>query len=708
MHEPAPTPAAGAARRARGGWLALLVIAVFAAYHNSFDGAFVFDDDGSIAGNETIRRIGTAFVPPADSGRTVAGRPLLNLSFALNRAVGGDAPAGYHAVNLAIHLAAALALATLVARALRGPRLRARWGAAADEFGAAVALLWAVHPLLTESVTYVVQRAESLAGLWVLFALLAFARGAESARPARWWVAAFAATLLGVATKEIAAVVPVLAWLYDGAFVAGGFAEAWRKRWKVYALLAVPWLPLAAFVRHAGNRGGTAGAGTAIDAWSYLLTQTRAVWLYLKLSVWPAPLVLDYGTPLWPLRTVWPFALATAGLFGASLCALARRPAWGFLGAWFFVLLAPSSSVVPVATQTLAEHRMYLPLAAVVAAALAPLWSRFGRRAGWWVAALAVVAIVATARRNDDYRNAEFLWRDSATKAPENPRAWGGLGTVLFDGGRAGEAIEALRRAVALAPQDARYRLTLARALAAAGRREEAWGEFDTTLRLAPGLYEAHVSYGNALVQAGRPGDAVPFFTTGAALRPASGEARFNLANALWWSGRPADALPHYERTLALEPAAVDVRTNYAGALVAAGRATEAIAEAERVLARDAAVAQAHVVVGQARLALGDPARAAEAFRAALQLKAESPDALFALGQIELAAERPAEAEGCFSALLKLAPDAAPVHNARGIALAQLGRMREARDAFAKAAALAPGFTEAQENLQRAERQLRE
>jgi hypothetical protein len=163
-------------------WLAVacLVGAILAAYHNSFSGPFVFDDGPAILGNPTIRHLsalGEVLSPPREAGQTVGGRPMVNLSLAVNYALGGEDVRGYHIFNLIVHTLGALALFGIVRRTLLQPVLRERFGSAATPLALAVALLWAVHPLLTESVTYVIQRAESLMGLFYLLTLYCFIRG---------------------------------------------------------------------------------------------------------------------------------------------------------------------------------------------------------------------------------------------------------------------------------------------------------------------------------------------------------------------------------------------------------------------------------------------------------------------------------------------------------------------------------------------------
>src|SRR5213593_4902772 len=360
---------------------ALLTAAALAAWANSFRGPFILDDLPAIVENATIRTLALPIVlTPPRSGQPAGGRPLVNFSFALNWAVGGADVRGYHVLNLAIHVLAALALFGVARRTLRSRPLAAKFAADATPLAFAMAALWMLHPLQTESVTYIAQRAESLAGLCLLLTLYASIRGAESPTPTRWHALAVVTCLLGVATKEVMYAAPLLVLLHDRTFFAGTFREALRRRPWFYAGLAATWLLLGWLVEQTGNRGATAGFDLGITPWRYLLTQCAAIVHYLRLAFWPAPLVLDYGVATTnSLAEVWTQAGLLFVLFGATLIALAWRPPWGFLGAWFFLLLAPTSSVLPLATQTVAEHRMYLSLAAIIAAIVVGVWHVLGR-----------------------------------------------------------------------------------------------------------------------------------------------------------------------------------------------------------------------------------------------------------------------------------------------------------------------------------------
>ena len=160
----------------------LIIAAGIWAYHNSFRGPFIFDDVPAIVENATIRHLWPPWqplMPPRNISTTVQGRPIVNLSLAINYALNGFRVWGYHALNLATHIGAGLVLFGIARRTLRQPRLQQRFGEAAEMLALAIAILWVVHPLQTESVTYVVQRAESLMGLFYLLTLYGFIRGAE-------------------------------------------------------------------------------------------------------------------------------------------------------------------------------------------------------------------------------------------------------------------------------------------------------------------------------------------------------------------------------------------------------------------------------------------------------------------------------------------------------------------------------------------------
>lgn len=624
------------------GWLLIAAVAIvlggLALYAPTLVVPFVFDDRLSITDNPTIRQLwppGGALSPPRGQGITVEGRPILNYSLAVNHAISGLAPWSYHVLNTLIHVSAGLTLFGILRRTLRlvqptttqgAPRdtvspLPEQAGAGADAstvLAFVVALLWTVHPLQTESVTYVIQRAESLVGLFYLLTLYFFIRGAEPAATAGqpvssgrtaargWLTLSVTSCLLGMATKEIMYAAPIVVFLYDRTFVAGSVAEAWRQRRWYYRALAATWILLAALVFATGNRGGTAGFGVGVTPWVYATSQFQAVAHYLWLCFWPHPLIFDYGVS-WPKHLVefLPYALVVGALVIATGYCLVRRPALGLLGFWFFAILAPTSSFLPGNRQTLAEHRLYLPLAAVITLVIIGahrllVGHRQARQrpALWWFVpgAVAVALCALTIRRNQDYRSELVLYRDTVAKRPGNAFAhynlgklldesgareaaiasyreairleptrsspYNNLGKTLADLGRVTEAVEQYQAALRLNPAYGRAHYNLGAALLRLDRKEEALQHFREAVRLDAGDVEARANCGGVLLESGRIEEAAAQFREVLRLRPDDFPARYMLGNTLLLQGRPAEAIPHYEHALRLRPDFEDAKRN--------------------------------------------------------------------------------------------------------------------------------------------------
>ena len=617
--------------------LAVIAVAVVAAYANSFSGPFVFDDASSIVANPTIRHLSWAALAPPNTSVTAQGRPVLNLSLALNYAISGTNPWSYHALNVAIHLFAAFALFGVVRLTLLSLNPQPSTLNSASGLAFTVALLWAVHPLQTEGVTYTIQRAESLMGLFFLLTFYCFARAAQchpigdkaparDRRAAGWFALAVASSALGMATKEVTVVVPPLVLLYDRTFVSGTFRDALRRHRGFYAALASTWLLLAALVLSTGgDRGGSFGNGLAW--WAYPLTQFQAITRYLALAVWPHPLVFEYGT-YWVTRTadVIAWVLPVAVLLVATAWALVRRPALGFLGAWFFVILAPTS-LAPGTTQMIVEHRMYLPLAAVLLAVVVALHAWLKARAVVVTSVAAALLALATFARNADYRSETALWRDTVEKRPENPLAHQMLALALDRAGDTAGALAHYEAALQLKPNFALAHDTLGLLLFRLGRREEAAAHFEAALRLQPEFADAHDHLGVALARQRHWAEAIAQHEAALRLKPDFPDAHFNLANVLAAAGRAAEAAPHFEAALRLRPDFAAAHYNFANLLADSGRPAEAVPHYEAAVKLRPDYAEAYNNLGGALLDLGRRDAAIAAYEAALRLNPNFADA---------------------------------------------------------------------------------
>lgn len=478
------------------------------AYHNSFSGAFLLDDVHAIVENPLLRQPGRLLFASV--------RPVADLSFALNYALGGLEVWGYHALNLAIHLAAAGTLFGILRRTLQHRRFNGRGPGEATGLAFAVALFWLLHPLQTQSVTYIVQRAESLMGLFYLVTLYALIRW-EAAPAARFWSgASLLACALGMATKASMATAPLAVLLYDRTFCSGSFAWAWKRRKGYYLGLAATWLLLPLLLSAAPPWEPTAGfALESVTPLQYFLTQPGVILHYLRLSFWPHPLVLDYGD--WPLARTFgaivPPLLGVGAFLLLTIWLWHRRPEIGFWGGWFFLTLAATSGLFPIKDLAF-EHRMYLPLAGVTAVAvltadrgLRRLFSsaRLRQTVAVGLCLAAGVALGGlTIRRNEDYRSEVRMWRDVVAKRPNNARAHSNLGNKLLAEGRVAEAVTHFERSIALQPDNPDAFNNLGSAYERLGQIQKARGSFERALALHPFFAQAALNLASLDVAEGR------------------------------------------------------------------------------------------------------------------------------------------------------------------------------------------------------------
>ncbi len=428
-----------------------LVVATVTAYVPALRAPFVMDDADTIGASSTWTTL---------EGSPTAGRPLVTATLAVNYAInsalgvdqrsdpdGPNKAVGYRLFNLFLHLLTGALLFAVVRRALRERTIPETWRAIADPLAGAACALWLLHPIQSEVINYIVQRSEALASFFYLATLYASQR-AWDATPSsrfRWCAVAVVAVALGMMSKEIVITAPLMVMLYDRAFRL----PSWRallqpgqgRGWLYLALWIVCLGTFA--VLSIGARGETAGFGVSIPWYKYLYTQCWAIAHYLRLVAWPVGLSIDYGyTAIYGARGIAGAVLLTV-LGVSTLIAWTDVPRYGwfaFLGSWFFLLLAPSSSIVPVASEVAAERRIYLALGAVLVLAVAAVeWlrRRFAARVsprwlGVTVAAIAIALAVGTAARSRTYTSAEGLWRSAVEATPENPRALGNLGWALF------------------------------------------------------------------------------------------------------------------------------------------------------------------------------------------------------------------------------------------------------------------------------------
>jgi len=551
-------------------WAVATVIATTALYAGRLGGEWIFDDYHSVVRNDQIERLWPPTWAWYDHDVPWASRPAVSLTVALDFAVHGRSPSGYRFFNLAAHLANALLLLWIVRRLLTAwPALGMSEREAAG-FAGAVALLWSLHPLQTELVAYVSQRTELMVSFFYLLTLAAaLARfGATSRRAsAAWSGVAIAACALGAMSKEVIVTAPLAVLLCDRAFASGGFAQALRRHRGLYVGLACSWALLIPLVV-AGPRAEAVALSSEISPLSYLRTQAGVIAEYMRLCFWPDALRLSY--PPWTARS-WadfpPQGALVVAVFAATLWACWRRPRLGFAGAWFFLTLAPSSSVVPVVTEIAAQRRIYLALAAVIGlvvvggfvlfrtwAGASRRWLRAARAAGLALLAVACVALGwRTGVRLDDYRSRVSIWQEDVRIDPDHPAALFNLAAALLDAGRPEPAAAYFDRGVeALERLDPETRAALlystsldlvAAGYQATGRAAAGLPSLRRLAGMHPDVAHLQLAYARLCLAAGRSQEALDPLQRAAVLDPASPEPWIRMAEAFERSGRADSAL---------------------------------------------------------------------------------------------------------------------------------------------------------------------
>jgi len=706
----------------------LIAAAAAAAYADSFGGDFQFDDFPAIRDNATVLRLWplTAALRPPRGALTVSGRPILNLSLAVNHAISGWNLWSYHALNLLIHLGAALALYGIVRRSRRVGAAAGESDAARDRFAAAVAGIWAVHPLTTEAVTYIVQRGESLMGLFYLLTLYCFVRSAAvplrgamadekaAARNSRLWLGlSCLSCLLGVGTKEVIVSAPIVVLLYDRIFVARGWRAAWRRRRAYYLCLAGTWIPLAALVlANGGNRGGTSGFNLGMAASRYWFSQIEALTRYVGLAFWPHPLVFEYGPPTFPFwLSAFVLGPAWLALAVATIVGIVRGRAWAFCVAVCGLVLAPTS-VMPGTIQFAVEYRMYLPLAAIVALAAAGVETALAlkpareRSAGWARTAIVLILALAaaSARRNYAYRSDLALWSDSVAKRPGSAKAQANLGMALSTRGRTAEAIAHYQEALRLNSGLAETYYDLGLAYESEDRYQEALAQFVTAAARDPTLVYAQSHAGRLLDRLGRPAEAEPYLRRAIARDANLASAHGSLGVALVAQGRIPEGIAEYRASLRLEPAQSEVEFDLGLALAATGRVAEAAAHYAAAVRLDPKDADAQLNLGVTLFQLGRESEALPPLAEAARLRPESAAAHGNFATALEQAGRLAEALPEFRRALQLRPDYPEAHYNLGNALLRSRDLAAARAEFAEAVRLNPNFAAAREMLARLSR----
>jgi tetratricopeptide (TPR) repeat protein len=641
-----------AAIAARGGESALIFVLTLLAYLPVGRAGFIWNDEDYVTKPE-LRSLHGLWRIWSDVGATQQYYPALHSAFWLEHRLWGDAPLGYHLLNVLLHATAACLLVRVLRRlAVPGAFL--------------AGLVFALHPVCVETVAWVSEEKNTLSTVFYLLAALAYfawrgfaAPGQESRGIPRLRLYAVATVLfvLAVASKSEAATLP-------GALLVVLWWKRGKLSWRADVAPLLPWVGIAAaggLITAWVERTyiGARGSDFALSLAQRFLVAGRAVWFYLGNLLWPAHLIFIY--PRWQIDAAAPwqyaFPLAMLALLGA-LWLLRRRTRAPlavlliFIGSLFPIL--GFFNIFAFLFSFVADHFLYVASLGIIAFFCAGwgMWFRRARGPALGVAAgLLGILGVLTWRQSGMYRDIETFYRVTLARNPSAWMAHNNLGVLLDESGRAGEAI----------------------------------GHYEAALRLRPTFADGHNNLGVALADTGRVREAAAEYREAVRLNPDYLSPHLNLGNLLRDTGHPQEAIAEYAEALRLDPRSAEAHNNLGIALAQEGRFAEAIDQCREAIRINPGYVQAYYDLGLALHRLRRFAEEAAAYEAALRLAPGFADARNNLG-IVLAETGSLEAAAAqFAEVLRLHPDNLQAHTNLAVVLQHLGRTEEAAAQYREA-----------------------
>ncbi len=534
-------------------------------YSNTFGVPFLFDDMTQIVLNPKIQSLQWPWQFLFNNRR-----PVLYASLAFNFHQCGHNVLGFHIFNISVHILTAISLFVLIYKTCRLEKIgeNVRKDAALLAFGAS--LLWTCHPLHTQAVTYIIQRAESLMALFFILTLY-FSVNYLTSRKILWLTAAGLTALLCGLTKEVALALPVVVLLYDRAFISNSFGKALKDNRWLYLTLSFTWAVM--FYLYFTTRPEeiiTAGFSLkGITPLQYAINQPRVILHYLQLALWPDPLIFDYQWPLIKnIQILLPSIIIIASFLIILSATYPHYPALSFLGLSFFVILSPSSSFIPL-KDLIYEYRMYLALCCLTIIFVyllkitADHFINPKSRKVFFTITVCILALLlggVSYQRNKVYHSEEKLWRDVLSKEPDNVRIWNDLGSYLFSKGRNNEATECFFKSFALNPESAEIASNLAMALGAERKFEQAIFYAQRAIDLSPDFAVGYNNLGVLYSQMGRYQESIAYYEKTLMLGFVKPTVLKNLGIALANSGHPKEALNVLKDAQRLDPSSEDIR----------------------------------------------------------------------------------------------------------------------------------------------------
>ena len=704
--------------------LALLLFGLL-IYSNTFNCGFVFDDQQNIIENPYIRISDLSFenLYKAAFKSPMHSRPAANISFAVNYYFGRYNVVGYHVINILIHLINAILvyfLASVTFRHIDIPKLNTFRSpeVAIACMSLFAALIFIAHPIQIQSVTYIVQRMNSMATMFYLLSLILYIGGRSTiVRWKRWiqWAGCLLCWFLALGSKEIAATLPLVLLLYEWYFFQD-LSKNWIKHNFKYFMGLIAVLALTAFIFLGADPlerilGSYAHRDFTLE--ERILTQFRVLAFYLSLLFYPHPLRLNLlhtittsHSLLDPITTLFSLLILVL-LCGLAVGIAKKQRLVSFCILWFFIHLAIESSVIGL--EIIFEHRLYLPMVGL-ALMTAYLFFHLLSAHRTWIVIFSIAVIVslgaATYIRNKTWQDSITLWYDVVSKSPQSSRAHYNLGSDLARQGSYKKALEHLSEALKLKPDYTQAHNNLGLVLFKQGKLNQAADHFFEALGMHSGNAAAHYNLGLVMEKKGNFKVAANHYLEALRIKPDFAEAHNSLGVVLQTQGHLIEAVDHFSAALKIRPGFAEAHHNMGSALETQGDVKKAVDHYLSALQTRPDDVQTYNNLGVALTRQGMLKEAVQCYQEALRIEPDDAGAHNNLGVVLQRQGKSKDAVKHYVKALKIKPDYAEAHNNLGIALAGQGRLKEAVDHFSAALRIRPDDAQTRHNLELALRRL--
>ena len=569
--------------------LVLLAVPVIFIYADALTGPFIFDDKIHIQENPHIRIPQITFkgLATAAFDSPLPRRPVAYISFALNYYLHGDNVVGFRLLNIIIHVISGILLYFFIQATFHTPAMQS-WNTNAKWISFFAAAIWMVHPLQTQSISYIVQRMNSLAAMFYILSFLLYVhfRMNPLKRSKGWLLSGcILAGILALGTKENAATLPFFLILYEWYFFEN-LSLKWLKAhiprlaglFLLLAIIALIYLgvdPLDKILATYEIRNFTPT--------QRILTELRVVIFYISLFLWPHPsrLNLDHDFGLSssltdPITTLFSM-LAIAVLMALAVITARNQRLISFCILWFLGNLVIESSIFGL--EIIFEHRLYLPtmMCSLIIVLFVYRWAKPTWMKTVILCTLAIVGAVWTYERNEVWRNRITIWQDCVNKSPQKARPYNNMGAAVVDEGHYDEAIALFHKALQINPYYPNARANLGLTLAKLGKVEEGIAQLLKALQIKPKDYETLSNLGVALLKQERYAEAIKYLSEALEINPHFAKAHNNIGVVLQRQNRFQEAMGHLRSALQLDPDYAEAYNNLGVTLAIQGRHEEAI-----------------------------------------------------------------------------------------------------------------------------------